>query len=90
MDVTTLDETLTLTLEVHGYDELEALERAELLAAAAARVLPLRAAVGTELGEGNLVAFHGEAVSLRFLHALGVGRGWVPDGDSFEELAGLE
>lgn len=87
--ITRRNRTLTLALQVYGQDE-QALERAELLVAATKRVIPGRPEIGIELGEENIIGFHGDETSLRFLMALGVKKGWVYDGDSFEELAGLE
>jgi len=86
----TADETLTLALEVFGEHAEDALDRADVLAAAARRLLPGRPEIGVELGEENVIGFHGDETSLRLLMALGVKRGWVCDSDTFEELAGLE
>jgi hypothetical protein len=84
-----VDETLTLALEVYGYDE-QAFERAEMLVAATQRVLPTRGKIGIELGEENTIGFFGDETQLRYLMNLGTKRGWVYDGDTFEEIAGLE
>lgn len=81
---------LTIIIDIAGRTADEAEGHAYELVCATMRLLPGRPELTVCLDEENRYSFKGDEDSLRLLHALAVGRGISYDGDTFEELAGVE